>query len=162
MAAESTSSASQQGSGAGEETERDDERTEDRGREGRDDEERTEDRGREDRDDEERDDREDEEYEDEEDEERGSSNRSESRESSENERTGNFWAGFGQTLPMALAGSILLLYFVWLCAEMGSHAHDGLAIVIGTFAAILVGIVTAAVAVGLRSLVLKAKPDRDR
>jgi hypothetical protein len=80
----------------------------------------------------------------------GEKRRSSSEESSG--REGSFAAGFGQTLPMALVGVIIVLYFVWICYELGSHAHDGLGIVFGVFGAILVGILSAAVAMGMRKI----------
>jgi hypothetical protein len=80
----------------------------------------------------------------------GKKRRSSSEESSG--REGSFAAGFGQTLPMALVGVIIVLYFVWICYELGSHAHDGLGIVFGVFGAILVGILSAAVAMGMRKI----------
>jgi cobalamin biosynthesis Mg chelatase CobN len=80
----------------------------------------------------------------------GEKRRSSSEESSG--REGSFAAGFGQALPMALVGVIIVLYFVWICYELGSHAHDGLGIVFGVFGAILVGILSAAVAMGMRKI----------
>jgi len=52
-----------------------------------------------------------------------------------------FVLGFATTLPFAAAGIGLLVLTGWLCVELGTHVHNGLGVLIGTFAGIMVGII---------------------
>jgi hypothetical protein len=76
------------------------------------------------------------------------------------QKKGSFSAGFGQTFPLALAGAVIIIYFVWMCTELGSHSHNGLAMLAGTFGAIFLGVLAAGLAAGSRAAANRAQRDR--